>query len=204
MNTLTQSQHIQSQHQNHIGKTMNSLKISIPLNPNRKDYILSKTAVEQLKPAIEALGKLEPRLLSDAKEITFNTLTSLSLQLAAHQSVLAECNELIKTKPEALINAAMNRHFAIPLEIERLQKALAHRIKSRDAKIEELLKKQFTMAEIENIVEPVTQAEADAVAAQCEKLRSDSAKYLAFSSDSPFHDLEILRGTELFPSEHSA
>jgi hypothetical protein len=166
-----------------------------------KKAILDATILQQFE---FYLSKLDATTISDDVEVQQKITemkTIISNLYAQHKAVIEKGQEQHENRPEELINQAATRINIIPTLIEREQKAIYHKLKSREFKVNDLKQKRFDQAEINQICPPVSQEEIDAANDKVRALQHESEVLLRFVGDSPEFNIEILKGTELYPAE---
>jgi hypothetical protein len=159
-------------------------------------------ASAKITSALSALKALDKQSLGydDAAWAETQAFMALLDQIRAkNQSVIERGNSQYQNRPQDLINRAARRQAEIPTLIAREQKTLQHRLDAREAQADELRKKNFTAAKIDQIVPPIPQSEIDASNAIVAGLQAEMEAVQKFLADAPGFDVELLLGTTLYP-----
>jgi hypothetical protein len=160
-----------------------------------------------LQPFEFYLSKLDESTISDDVEVQqkITEIKTIITDLhSQHKAVIEKGQEQHSNRPEELINQAATRINLIPTLIEKEQKAISHKLKSREFKILELQKKHFDQAEIDQICPPISQDEIDRSSDKVNSLEHEKRVLLQFIGDSPEFNIEILRGTAFYPEPETA
>jgi hypothetical protein len=172
-----------------------------PVSPS--EFQAAQHALAKITPALSALKPLDKQSLAHDEEAwaAVQNLNELLGQIQAkNQAIIERGNSQAQNRPVELINRAARRQAEIPSLITREQKALQHKLDSREAQASELRKKNFTAAKIDQIVPPVSQSEMDASHAAVTGLQAEAEAIQRFLADAPRFDAELLQGTTLCPA----
>jgi hypothetical protein len=169
-----------------------------------KQAIVNSTV---LQPFEFYLSRLDAATISDDVEVQ-QKITEMKAIIndlhSQHKAVIEKGQEQHENRPADLINQAATRINIIPALIGKEQKAISHKLKSREIKVLELQKKHFDQAEIDQICPPISQEEIDAANDKVRALQHESEVLLRFVGNSPEFNIEILRGTAFYPEPEIA
>jgi hypothetical protein len=171
-----------------------------PVSPS--EYQAAHYASAKITPALSALKALNKQSLGHDESAWAETQAFMALldQIKAkNQAIIERGNAQDQNRPIDLINRAARRQAEIPALIEREQKDLQHKHSARDFQVAELQKKNFTAAQIDRIAPPVPQSEIDASQAIVAGLQAEAESVREFLKDALRYDVELLRGTTLYP-----
>jgi hypothetical protein len=159
-------------------------------------------ASAKITPALSALKALDKQSLGHDESAWAETQAFIALLDLVHtnnQAIIERGNSQNHNRPQELINRAARRQAEIPTLIAREENTLQHRLDAREAQAEELRKKNFTAAKIDQIIPPIPQCEIDASDAVVVGLKAEAEAIQTFLADAPRFDVELLRGTTLYP-----
>lgn len=168
---------------------------------NKNELIAAHQSKQLLDPAITALKAINIQALSfDA--YAFEQLSSIVVLLqkfeAKADGVLSQAQLQHDNRPVALITAAAIRHNRIPQAIELEQKTSQGKIEAHITKTEELKKKGFSSAEIDNIL-PFPKDELNTHERTIASLKTEQHNLGLFLSDAPRYNTALLDMEKLSP-----
>ena len=112
-------------------------------------------------------------------------------------AIVDQGNLQYEGRPVDLINRVATRMSHIPSIIEVEEKHFSRHVKAREFKVDELLKKDFFLNEIDKIIPPIPQSEIDASKAIVAKLQSEAVALKEFLGDAPEYRVSLLAGTSI-------
>jgi predicted GNAT family acetyltransferase len=171
------------------------------------EYKAAHHVIEQITPVLKALSQINQQALGNDEEVWAETqkFTRFLNQIRAkNQAVIDQGIVQYNSRPQTLIHVAARRINEIPTLVAKEEKSLKNKLNAREAQADELRKKNFAAAQIEQIAPPVSQAEIDASNAVVAGLKTEAEAIQKFLADAPRYDLGLLAGTSLINPEESA
>jgi hypothetical protein len=171
-----------------------------PVSPT--EYKAAHYSVEKVTPALRTLKQIDKQSLGydeDAWAETQEFIEFFSQIRDKIQAVIDRGDAQYQSRPVDLINQAARRLNELPTLIAREEKAMKHKLDAREFEAEELRKRNFSADKINRIVPQVAQSEIDHSNAIVAGHRTEAEAIQKFLSDAPRFDIEILRGTTLYP-----
>lgn len=166
-------------------------------------YRAAHHAVERISPVLTALENINPQAFqydAEAAEKVAEFTQFLNGIYDQNKAIIDQGDEQYENRPVELIGAAASRILnEIPHLIELEQKSLQARKEGRELKADELVKKGFSHSEIDRVIPPISSDEIALSHARVAELKTESAAIEKFLGDSPRHDLDLLKGTQLYP-----
>jgi hypothetical protein len=168
---------------------------------DRRTYQTAANALQKLKPVINALAQIDQQAAGDQE--AFDEIQKFGTYLAGirdrNQAIINQGDLQYQSRPVDLINQAARRLNELPTLIAREEKAMKHKLDAREFESEELRKRNFSVDKINRIVPQVAQSEIDHSNAIVAGHRTEAEAIQKFLGDAPRFDIEILRGTTLYP-----
>ncbi|AEG02709.1 hypothetical protein [Methylomonas methanica] len=157
---------------------------------------------ERLSPAVDSLAKIDVRSLNvfDGGNRLIDQVTDcLSLlqdALAISVAIVEKGQKQYDDRDQALLSAASSRYMQIDGDIEATKHQQESLIDTYKQKIEELIKRQFSQAEIDSIVVNPDE-EISALDVVVDELRNEKLKIQKYLADAPLYDAAYLVGTRV-------
>lgn len=168
---------------------------------NKNELISAHQSKQLLAPAIEALKAINVQSVGhdpySLKKVT-EFVAWLQKFEAKANSVLSQAQLQHDNRPVALINAAAIRFNTIPEKIELEQKTSQGKIEAHITKTEELKKKGFSSAEIDNIL-PLPKDELNTHERTIASLKTEQHNLGLFLGDAPRYNTALLDMEKLSP-----
>lgn len=139
------------------------------------------------------------KALSAEIETLSTSLESIAVRISAESSAERYRIEAHRAETKALFDAATRRMFALVKEIDHAKAVLAARIRHDENRIAELREKGLTAEEIAKVHKPMSSDEAEIYHAQIRALQAEKEACARFVGDGPRFDVELLRGTSVYP-----
>ncbi|WP_341328800.1 hypothetical protein [Methylotuvimicrobium sp. KM2] len=166
------------------------------LNLSHTQFLASQHAKARLEKVIAALDEACEHLDGEPFVLADDLISYLKDDLDDHLKIIEQGEARYSERPEKLISKALGIFHGIPGEINLIRSSINHKKRLYEDKLQDLLKKGFTQAEIDKIIAPLGQAEIDEANAEIERLKSESCDLLNFASD-VFWNLDRLKSTRL-------
>jgi hypothetical protein len=169
----------------------------------RQKYERSAEILIKLNPLIAALGinsgnlfdcKESLQQMDDFKELIYKTVSK-------HKEVISLGDKQYENRPKKLITDCLLTNSGIPNDILKAEAELKHYKDVYADKMAELTKKGFTDAEIKKILPSELEEKEHFTKFKISGLKGESKKFLEFVNDAPCFDIEILKGTRLYPKK---
>ncbi|MDO9271372.1 MAG: hypothetical protein Q7T96_19895 [Methylobacter sp.] len=168
---------------------------------NKSDLIAAHNSKQLLDPAISDLKKIDVQAVGHdpyALEKITAFISWLQKFEAKEDGVISQAQSQHDNRPQHLITAASIRLCSIPEAIKLEQKTIEHKTSAYQTKSDELKKKGFSSAEINNIL-PCPQSELDVHANNITNLKAEQKNIEAFLGGAPAYDTSLLDMEKLAP-----
>jgi hypothetical protein len=167
---------------------------------NKNDLRNAHNTKQLIQPALDSLRKINAQSVGCVENHEKVTAFSEWLEtfVTKADSVIAQAQSQIDSRPQHIISAATSRMFQIPSHIEIEQKAIKSKIAVHRTKNEEMKKQGFDESEIEKII-PFPQPEIDANTDTITSLKTEQKNIEVFLADAPRYDAALLNMETLAP-----
>lgn len=166
-----------------------------------QEYREAKYGVGKIEAVVNALAALDERTVPNEEARASITVFEAKIRLIynRYKSYIKMGDKQHLERDQKFITNVSRRAIDVQNDIELLESNFRHRLKAEEHKVAALKRDGLSEQEIAELVDFITESDHKELAEKVQILKDERVAAKAFLADAPAYDIEILKGTSLYP-----